>query len=51
MEWLQVQSMSGVFSIASQTALQYLPEVTTHVQIGCAHRVDLGSVILFAPVA
>ena len=31
------QSMSGVFSIASHCALQYLPVVAVHEQIGCAH--------------
>ena len=29
--------MSGVFSIASHAALQYLPIVASQVQIGCAH--------------
>jgi hypothetical protein len=29
--------MSGVFSMASQAALQYLPVVASQVQIGCAH--------------
>jgi hypothetical protein len=38
-ECLQVQSMSGVFSIASQTVLQYFPDVTVQEQIGCAHFV------------
>ena len=32
-----VQSMSGVFSIASHWVLQYFPEVTIQEQIGCAH--------------
>ena len=31
------QSTSGVFSMASHWALQYLPDVVTHEQIGCAH--------------
>ena len=31
------QSMSGVFSIASHWVLQYLPDVVTHEQTGCAH--------------
>ena len=31
------QSMSGVFSIASHSVLQYLPDVVTHEQTGCAH--------------
>jgi hypothetical protein len=31
------QSMSGVFSIASHRVLQYLPDVVTHEQTGCAH--------------
>jgi hypothetical protein len=33
----QVQSMSGVFSIASHCGLQYSPEVTVQEQMGCAH--------------
>jgi hypothetical protein len=32
-----VQSMSGVFSIASHCVLQYFPEVTLQEQMGCAH--------------
>jgi hypothetical protein len=31
------QSMSGVFSIASHWVLQYLPDVVTQEQTGCAH--------------
>jgi hypothetical protein len=31
------QSISGVFSIAAHSALQYLPDVITHEQTGCAH--------------
>jgi hypothetical protein len=29
--------MSGIFSIASHSMLQYLPEVVRQEQIGCAH--------------
>lgn len=29
--------MSGVFSMAAHWVLQYLPDVITHEQIGCAH--------------
>jgi hypothetical protein len=29
--------MSGVFSMASHWALQYLPDVVTQEQTGCAH--------------
>jgi hypothetical protein len=29
--------MSGVFSMASQAALQYLPVVASQLQTGCAH--------------
>src|SRR5580704_8624118 len=29
--------MSGVFSMASHWALQYLPDVVMHEQTGCAH--------------
>jgi hypothetical protein len=32
-----MQSMSGVFSMASHWVLQYLPDVVTHEQMGCAH--------------
>jgi hypothetical protein len=31
------QSMSGVFSIAAHSVLQYLPDVVMHEQTGCAH--------------
>ena len=31
------QSISGVFSIASHSVLQYLPDVVTHEQTGWAH--------------
>jgi hypothetical protein len=34
------QSMSGIFSIASHWVLQYLPDVVTHEQTGCAHFSD-----------
>jgi hypothetical protein len=42
----QVQSMSGIFSIASHWALQYLPEVVTQEQTGCAHFLAVSLVIL-----
>jgi hypothetical protein len=42
----QVQSMSGIFSMASHWALQYLPEVVTHEQMGCAHFLAVSFVIL-----
>jgi hypothetical protein len=29
--------MSGIFSIASHSTLQYLPELAGHEQTGCAH--------------
>jgi hypothetical protein len=29
--------MSGVFSIAAHSVLQYLPDVVMHEQTGCAH--------------
>jgi hypothetical protein len=35
--------MSGVFSMASQAALQYLPDVTRHEHTGCSHFVNLAS--------
>ena len=41
--------MSGVFSVASHSALQYFPDVVTHEQSGCAHfSVFVGS-ISFSP--
>lgn len=40
--WPQEQSMSGVFSIASDCVLQYFPELVMHEQIGCAHFSALG---------
>jgi hypothetical protein len=41
------QSMSGVFSIASHSVLQYLPDVATHEQTGCAHSPAFAVVISF----
>jgi len=41
------QSMSGVFSIASHWTLEYLPEVVTHEQIGCAHFLAFAVAISF----
>ena len=41
------QSMSGVFSIASHWVLQYLPDVGTHEQTGCAHFSAFGLDIFF----
>ena len=45
--WPQVQSMSGVFSIASHCVLQYLPEDGTHEHTGCAHFLAGSLVISF----
>jgi hypothetical protein len=39
--------MSGVFSIASHWALQYLPDVVRHEQTGCAHFTVFSGVISF----
>jgi hypothetical protein len=39
--------MSGVFSIASHSVLQYLPSVATHEQIGCAHFLTLVNSMCF----
>jgi hypothetical protein len=39
--------MSGVFSIAAHSGLQYLPDVTTHEQTGCAHFWPFAVVIAF----
>ena len=49
--WPQAQSMSGVFSIASHWALQYLPEAGTHEQTGCAHFLAGSLVISFLLVS
>jgi hypothetical protein len=43
-----VQSMSGIFSIASHSTLQYLPDVTMHEQTGCAHFLPFSELILFS---
>jgi hypothetical protein len=45
--WPQAQSMSGVFSMAAHSVLQYLPEVTVQVQTGCAHFSAFGFGICF----
>jgi hypothetical protein len=44
--------MSGIFSMASHWALQYLPEVVVQEQTGCAHFTavvldSFGGVIVF----
>ena len=49
--WPQVQSMSGVFSMASHWVLQYLPDVVTHEQTGCAHFLTVSLVISFLLVS
>jgi hypothetical protein len=41
------QSISGVFSIAAHSVLQYLPDVITHKQMGCAHFWPFAVVISF----
>ena len=41
--------MSGVFSIASHWALQYLPDDVIHVQTGCAHFSTFAASICFSP--
>jgi hypothetical protein len=41
--------MSGVFSIASHSTLQYFPEVVMHEQTGCAHFSDFVVDIAFSP--
>jgi hypothetical protein len=43
------QSMSGVFSIASHWVLQYLPDVVTHEQNGCAHFAAFAVAISISP--
>ena len=45
------QSMSGVFSIASHWVLQYLPDVVTHEQTGCAHFSAFAFAIFFSPIS
>jgi|GEM_PF-3202037 hypothetical protein len=41
--------MSGVLSMASHWVLQYLPDVGTHEQTGCAHFSAFAVVISFLP--
>jgi hypothetical protein len=44
---LHAHSMSGVFSIASHSALQYLPDVIMQEQTGCAHLCSFSVAISF----
>jgi len=37
--------MSGIFSIASHSTLQYLPDVVTQEQTGCAHFLAFSELI------
>jgi hypothetical protein len=46
MAWPQLQSMSGIFSMASHCALQYFSEVVAHEQTGCAHFLIFSLVIV-----
>jgi len=39
--------MSGIFSIASHSTLQYLPELAGHEQTGCAHFGTIAALIAF----
>src|ERR1700731_3676253 len=39
--------MSGVFSMASHSTLQYLPELAGHEQTGCAHFCAITALIAF----
>jgi len=41
--------MSGVFAVASHSVLQYLPDVVTHEQTGCAHFSVFVGAISFLP--
>jgi len=43
--------MSAVFSIASHSTLQNLPEVITQEQTGCAHLCPFSVVISFLPAS
>jgi hypothetical protein len=43
--------MSGVFSIAAHSVLQYLPDVITHEQTGCAHLWGFSVVISLLPAS
>jgi hypothetical protein len=43
--------MSGVFSIAAHAVLQYLPDVVTHEQTGCAHFWPFAGAISFLPTS
>jgi hypothetical protein len=40
--------MSGIFSIAAHSTLQYLPDVARQEQIGCAHFSAFPEVIFFS---
>jgi hypothetical protein len=43
--------MSGVFSMAAHSVLQYLPDVATHEQTGCAHFSPFARAISFLPTS
>jgi hypothetical protein len=43
------QAISGVFAVASHSVLQYLPDVVTHEQTGCAHFSVFVGAISFLP--
>jgi hypothetical protein len=45
------QAISGVFSVASHSALQYLPDVVTHEQSGCEHFTAFSEPISFLPTS
>jgi hypothetical protein len=45
--WPHEQSMSGGFSIASHSVLQYLPDVVRHAQTGWAHFSAFAEAISF----
>ena len=45
------QAISGVFSVASHSVLQYLPDVVTHEQTGCAHFSAFSGSITLLPTS
>src|ERR1700730_1245141 len=44
-----LQAISGVFSIASHSTLQYFPDVTVQEQTGCAHFLSSLAAIAVSP--
>ncbi len=45
------RAISGVFSVVSHSVLQYLPDVVTHEQTGCAHFSAFSAAIALLPTS